>query len=47
MGIKESLTDLGMKGMNLSHRAVLKVSGGRLLKAPFGMPTVELATIGR
>jgi deazaflavin-dependent oxidoreductase (nitroreductase family) len=47
MGIKETLTDLGMKGMNVSHRAVLKVSGGRLLKEPFGMPTVELATIGR
>jgi deazaflavin-dependent oxidoreductase (nitroreductase family) len=47
MGIKETLTDLGMKGMNLSHRAVLKVSGGRLLSNPMGMPTVELATIGR
>ena len=47
MGIKETLTDLGMKGMNVSHRAILKVSGGRLLTAPFGMPTVELHTIGR
>lgn len=47
MGIKETLTDLGMKGMNVSHRAILKVSGGRVLKAPFGMPTVELHTIGR
>ena len=47
MGLKETLTDIGMKGMNVSHRAVLKVSGGRLLKAPFGMPTVELHTIGR
>jgi deazaflavin-dependent oxidoreductase (nitroreductase family) len=47
MGIKETLTDLGMKGMNASHRAVLKVSGGRLLKEPFGMPTVELHTTGR
>ncbi|HEU5151191.1 MAG TPA: nitroreductase family deazaflavin-dependent oxidoreductase [Iamia sp.] len=47
MGLKETLTDLGMKGMNVSHRAVLKVSGGRLLTAPFGMPTVELHTTGR
>ena len=47
MGLKETLTDIGMKGMNVSHRAILKVSGGRLLKAPFGMPTVELHTIGR
>jgi len=47
MALKDSLTDLGMKTMNLSHRAVLKASGGRLLKTPFGMPTVELHTIGR
>jgi deazaflavin-dependent oxidoreductase (nitroreductase family) len=47
MGLRETLTDLGMKGMNVSHRAVLAVSGGRLLKAPFGMATVELHTIGR
>ena len=47
MAARDTLTDLGMKAMNLTHRAVLKLSGGRLLKAPFGMPTVELHTIGR
>jgi deazaflavin-dependent oxidoreductase (nitroreductase family) len=47
MALKDSLTDLGMKGMNLTHRVVLKVSGGRLLSNPMGMPTVELHTIGR
>ena len=47
MGLKETLTDIGMKGMNTSHRAILKVSGGRLLTTPFGMPTVELHTTGR
>lgn len=47
MALKETLTDLGMKAMNLSHRVVLKASGGRLLAAPFGMPTVELHTTGR
>lgn len=47
MALKDTLTDLGMKGMNLGHRAILKASGGRLLREPFGMPTVELHTIGR
>ena len=47
MGLRETLTDLGMKGMNVTHRVVLKASGGRLLTAPFGMPTVELHTTGR
>jgi len=47
MGLKETLTDLGMKGMNVVHRAVLTASGGRLLTAPFGMATVELHTTGR
>ena len=47
MALKDTVTDLGMKGMNLTHRAILTASGGRLLKAPMGMPTVELHTIGR
>ena len=47
MGLKETLTDLAMKGMNVTHRTVLAASGGRLLTAPFGMPTVELHTTGR
>ena len=47
MALKDTLTDIGMKGMNLGHRVILKVSGGRVLKSAFGMPTVELHTIGR
>lgn len=47
MGVRESLVDLGMKGMNLGHRAVWAASGGRLLRSPFGMPAVELHTTGR
>lgn len=42
-----ALKDLSAKAMNLAHRVVLTVSGNRLLSAPFGMPTVELHTIGR
>jgi deazaflavin-dependent oxidoreductase (nitroreductase family) len=33
--------------MNVLHRTVLTVSGGRLLSTPLGMPTVELTTTGR
>lgn len=41
------LKDNGAKLMNLAHRVVLTVSGKRLLANPFGMPLVELHTIGR
>ena len=41
-----ALKDLGAKLMNLAHRVVLTVSGNRLLAAPYGMPVVELHTIG-
>ncbi|HXH57352.1 MAG TPA: nitroreductase/quinone reductase family protein [Iamia sp.] len=47
VGVQETITDLGMKAMNASHRMILKVSGGRLLSAPYGMATVELHTTGR
>lgn len=32
--------------MSRSHRIILKVSGGRVLHSAFGMPAVELHTIG-
>jgi deazaflavin-dependent oxidoreductase (nitroreductase family) len=33
--------------MGWTHRIVLRLSGGRLLGRPFGMPAVELHTVGR
>lgn len=42
-----ALKDVGAKMMNLAHRVILTVSGNRLLATPFGMPVVELHTIGR
>ena len=33
--------------MNVGHRTLLRVSGGRLLRTAFGMPAVELYTLGR
>jgi deazaflavin-dependent oxidoreductase (nitroreductase family) len=47
MNVRHKAADVGLKSMNLLHRAVLKVSGGRWLRNPLGMPTVELHTIGR
>jgi deazaflavin-dependent oxidoreductase (nitroreductase family) len=43
---KKPVADFGFHMMNRVHRAVLKVSGGRVLSNPFGMPSVELTTIG-
>jgi deazaflavin-dependent oxidoreductase (nitroreductase family) len=47
MTLRESLADAGLKTMNLSHRAILWVSGGRALTSVFGMPAVELSVTGR
>ncbi|MGI8664125.1 MAG: nitroreductase family deazaflavin-dependent oxidoreductase [Acidimicrobiales bacterium] len=47
MDLPQTVTDVGGKAMNRLHRAILKVSGGRILATPFGMPAVELHTIGR
>jgi deazaflavin-dependent oxidoreductase (nitroreductase family) len=44
---QQSITDVGGKVMNRTHRAILKLSGGRVLQSAFGMPAVELHTIGR
>ena len=47
MAIKETLTDIQMKGMNAAHKTVLKLSGGRLLNSFGTMPVVQLHTVGR
>lgn len=44
---KNVVKDAQLKAMNALHRAVLAASGGRLLRKPFGMDTVELRTVGR
>ncbi|HEX3793393.1 MAG TPA: nitroreductase family deazaflavin-dependent oxidoreductase [Acidimicrobiales bacterium] len=47
MTAQQTVSKLGFKTMNTLHRAVLKASGGKVLSKPFGMPAVELTTIGR
>jgi len=41
------LVDAGFKLMNATHRAVLKLTGGRYPRTLLGMPAVELHTVGR
>ena len=40
-------SDLALKGMNLVHRGLLKLSGGRIGWDAGNMPVVELTTTGR
>jgi deazaflavin-dependent oxidoreductase (nitroreductase family) len=44
---RKPVVDAGFKLLNLTHKAVLRVTGGRWPKVLFGMPGVELETIGR
>lgn len=47
MSHRSSLADIGFKAMSLAHRAILHATGGRVLGSAFGMPVVELRTVGR
>ena len=44
---RKPVVDTGFKVMNLTHKAVLRVTGGRWPNTLLGMPGVELQTIGR
>ena len=47
MSARTRLSDSSMKLMNVAHRALLKVSRGRLGWAVGSMPVIELHTVGR
>ena len=47
MSLQQSMTDIGLKAMSLAHRTIVHLSGGRVLGSAFGMPAVELHTVGR
>lgn len=44
---RKPVADAGFKLLNATHKAALWVTGGRWPKLLFGMPGVELHTIGR
>ena len=47
MSLQRQLADIGLKTMSRVHRAILRTSNGRVLNSAFGMPVVELHTVGR
>ena len=47
MGQRKPVVDAGFKLLNVTHRTALRVTGGRWPHTLFGMPGVELHTIGR
>jgi deazaflavin-dependent oxidoreductase (nitroreductase family) len=47
MSLQRSLADIGFKALSQAHRTILHVTGGRVLGSAFGMPVVELQTMGR
>jgi deazaflavin-dependent oxidoreductase (nitroreductase family) len=44
---QQFLADLGLKTISQAHRTIVHLSGGRVLGSAFGMPVVELHTVGR
>ena len=44
---QQFVADIGLKAMSRVHQAVVHLSGGQVLGSAFGMPVVELHTIGR
>ena len=47
VGAEQALFDVFLQGVNKLHKAVLALSGGRLMGTVGGMPVVELHTTGR
>ena len=47
MGLQQAIYDALLQGTNQVHKAVLALSGGRLMSTISGMPAVELHTTGR
>jgi deazaflavin-dependent oxidoreductase (nitroreductase family) len=47
MDLQQYLADISLKTISGLHRAVVHLSGGRVLGSAFGMPVVELHTVGR
>jgi deazaflavin-dependent oxidoreductase (nitroreductase family) len=47
MSVPRCLKDFGFRALNRTHRAILHASAGRIGRSAFGMPIVELLTVGR
>jgi deazaflavin-dependent oxidoreductase (nitroreductase family) len=47
MDVQHFLADISLKTMSRVHQAIVHLSGGSVLGSAFGMPVVELHTVGR
>ena len=47
MDLQQYLVDISLKTMSQIHRAIVHLTGGQVLGSAFGMPVVELHTVGR
>jgi deazaflavin-dependent oxidoreductase (nitroreductase family) len=47
VSLRQHLADFGLKTMSRAHLSVVHLTGGRVLGSTFGMPAVELHTVGR
>jgi len=47
MDMQQYLADISLKTASQVHRAIVHLTGGRLLNSALGMPVVELHTVGR
>jgi deazaflavin-dependent oxidoreductase (nitroreductase family) len=47
MDLQQYLADISLKTMSQLHRAIIHLTGGQVLGSAFGMPVVELHTVGR
>lgn len=47
MDLQHYLADISLKTMSRVHRTILHLTGGHVLGSAFGMPVVELHTVGR
>jgi deazaflavin-dependent oxidoreductase (nitroreductase family) len=47
MTLQQFLADLSLKTISQAHRTIVHLSGGRVLGSAFGMPVIELHTVGR
>jgi deazaflavin-dependent oxidoreductase (nitroreductase family) len=47
MSLPRSFRDFGFRALNKTHRAIMHASAGRVGRSAFGMPAIELFTVGR
>jgi len=47
MTVRQRLNDVGLKNLSRTHRVIVHATRGRVGGKGFGMPVVELTTVGR